>query len=152
MLCLWDVLCIALRSCSSRQYQRSNWSLRISRSGQVEMFKYSQNNEDIIKSNEHFEERLATCYVCIAVYLFCPSTHSSWKTSMLKVYHQPRIHPALSYQANPYATENRNQIYLRMDDALRLRRSAFWALASLTRLARIAAYSFYTLLEVRNAC
>ena len=78
--------------------------------------------------------------------------HSSWETSMLKLYHQQRIHPALSYHATQplCIPRNQNQVYLRMDDALRLRRSAFWALASLTRLARIAAYSFYTLLDVRN--
>ena len=58
---------------------------------------------------------------------------------------------SLILMPTPYAPENPKQIYLRMDDALRLRRSAFWALASLTRLARIAAYSFYTLLEVRYA-
>lgn len=32
-------------------------------------------------------------------------------------------------------------LYLRMEEARRLRRSAFWALASVTRLARVAAYS-----------
>lgn len=40
-----------------------------------------------------------------------------------------------------YQTPN---FYLRIELALRLRRSAFWALASATRLARIWAYSFYT--------
>jgi hypothetical protein len=36
-----------------------------------------------------------------------------------------------------------------MEDARRLRRSAFWALASWTRLARVAAYSFYELISLR---
>jgi phytoene/squalene synthetase len=39
------------------------------------------------------------------------------------------------------------QGYLRMEDARRLRRSAFWALDSATRLARMAAYSFCGLLD-----
>jgi len=41
---------------------------------------------------------------------------------------------------------NRKQVYLCMEDARRLRRSAFWALASPTRLARVAAYSFYRII------
>jgi hypothetical protein len=39
------------------------------------------------------------------------------------------------------------QGYFRMEDARRLRRSAFWALDSATRLVRMAAYSFYGLLD-----
>jgi hypothetical protein len=48
----------------------------------------------------------------------------------------------MSYPKYP-DVKTKDVIYLRIEEARLLRRSAFWALASWTRLARMAAYSFY---------
>lgn len=54
-------------------------------------------------------------------------------------FHTPIIH-------KDYHFTQLNTLYLRIEEALRLRASTLACLASVTRLARIAAYSFYEIL------
>lgn len=114
--------------------------------------KATQKNK-VHEVNEHFRRTPSYMLFALQCIFLCPKREhvsSSSRCCDRVTTNQQDIHPILSCHALPekknpyYATKVQERpVYLCMLDARRFRRSALADLASVTRLARMAAYSFW---------